>query len=197
MNSMKIGVGMFQETKLYKKGQIKLENFYSFESLRGQGEGGGLLTMVHENFEPVLIPNQNTSKMSENVLVVESNLGKSRVRYINAYGVQETAPISDKMEFLSILDQEIENAFSNQSLVCMQMDGNGKFGKEIINGDPNEISANGRLLLDLINRKSLVIVSCTDKCKGLITQIRVKGGKTERSVLDYFIVCQDFYSTVC
>ena len=191
---MKIGVGMFQETKLYKKGQINLENFYSFESLRGQGEGGGLLTMVDGNFEPVLIPNQNTSKMSKNVLVVESNLGKSRVRYINAYGVQETAPISDKMDFLSILDQEIENAFSNQSLVCMQMDGNGKFGKEIINGDPNEISANGRLLLDLINRKSLVIVNSTDKCKGVITRMRVKGGKTERSVLDYFIVCQDFYS---
>jgi hypothetical protein len=88
INLVTPGIAMFQETKLYKKGQIILKNYCSFESIREQGQGGGLLTLVHENFEPVFIPNGNTSKMSENVLVVEANLGKSRVRYINAYGVQ-------------------------------------------------------------------------------------------------------------
>ena len=37
--------------------------------------------------------------MSENVLVVESIIGRSRVRYINAYGVQESSSIQEKMEF--------------------------------------------------------------------------------------------------
>ena len=103
MNSFTPGVAMFQETKLYKKGQITLKNYCSFESIREQGQGGGLLTMVHENFDPVLIPIQNSSKMSENILVVEANIGKSRVRYINAYGVQESGSMREKMEFLSIL----------------------------------------------------------------------------------------------
>ena len=88
MNSFTPGVAMFQETKLYKKGQITLKNYCSFESIREQGQGGGLLTMIHENFEPVLIPNQNTSKMIENILVVEANICKSGFKYINAYGVQ-------------------------------------------------------------------------------------------------------------
>ena len=85
INSVMPAVGMFQETKLYKKGQIQLEKYCVFESIRGDKEGGGLLTMVQSNFEPVLVPLENELKMSENVLVVEANLGKARVRYINAY----------------------------------------------------------------------------------------------------------------
>ena len=88
VNTIKPAVGMFQETKLYKKGQFKLENYCIFESLRDEKRGGGLLTLVHSNFEPVLIPQKSEVKMTENILVVEAKLGQSRVRYINAYGVQ-------------------------------------------------------------------------------------------------------------
>ena len=140
INKVKPGVAMFQETKIYKKGKIKMDNYCIFESVRGEGEGGGLLTMVHENFDPVLIPNSNSAQICTNVLVVEASLGKARIRYINGYGVQETAPIGEKMEFLTSLDQEIENSFSNNCFVCIQMDGNGKFGKDVITGDPHEIS---------------------------------------------------------
>ena len=153
---------MLQETKLYKKGQIKMDNYCVFETVRGVSEGGGLLTMVHENFEPVLIPNTD-HKNSVNILVVEANLGKSRIRYINAYGVQENCTISDKMDFYSSLDLEIENSISNNCYLCLQMDANGKLGNEIIHGDPNQMSPNGRLVLDLVTRKSLVVVNSTDK----------------------------------
>ena len=140
VNKLRPGVAMLQETKLYRQGQIKIDNYCVFENLRGQSEGGGLLTMVHENFEPVLVPRKKTSKMDENILVVEAKLGISRIRYLNAYGVQENSSISDKIEFFSILDQEIENAFSTNCFMCLQMDANGKLGNEIITGDPNEIS---------------------------------------------------------
>ena len=194
MNTVKPAVGMFQETKLYKKGQLKLENYCIFESIRGEKEGGGLMTLVHSNFEPVLIPQKSDVKMSENILVVEAKLGQSRVRYVNAYGVQETAPVNEKMEFLTILDQEIEDAKNNDQMLCIQMDANAKFGSDIIHGDPNKISANGELLLELIMRKSLIIVNSTEKCSGVITRMRKKGNKTEESVLDYFIVCETFYN---
>ena len=194
VNTIKPAVGMFQETKLYKKGQLKLENYCIFESLRDEKRGGGLLTLVHSNFEPVLIPQKSEVKMTENILVVEAKLGQSRVRYINAYGVQETAPVNEKIEFLTVLDQEIEDAKSNNRMICIQMDANAKFGNGIIEGDPNKISANGELLLDLIKRKSLIIVNATENCSGVITRMRVKGNKTEESALDYFIVCETFYT---
>ena len=81
-------------------------------------------------------------------------------------------------------------------MVCLQLDANGKVGKEIINGDPHDISPNGRLLLDLIERKSLILVNGTDKCMGVITRLRDENGKIEKSVIDYFIVCPAFYSLI-
>ena len=59
-----------------------------FEKLRGQNDGGGLMTLVHNNFMPVLIPTQNGSKISQNVLVVEGVIGKIRIRFINKRQLQ-------------------------------------------------------------------------------------------------------------
>ena len=109
--------------------------------------------------------------------MVEANLGKSRIRYINAYGIQENSTILNKMEFYSSLDQEIEDASENNYYLCLQMDANGKLGKEIIRNDPYEMSPNGRLLCDLIRRKSLVVINGTDRCYGVITRMRMKGKK--------------------
>ena len=114
------------------------------------------------------------------------------MRYINAYGVQENATNCEKMEFYALLDQEIEDAFGRGCLICLQMDANAKIGSEIIMGDLNQISSNGQLLLELISRKSLVIVNATDKFTGIITLMKVKGKTTELAVLDYFIVCHTF-----
>ena len=62
ISQLKAGVLMLQETKLYKRGSIRLENMCIFEKLRGLNEGGGLMTIVHENFKPVQIPMENDSK---------------------------------------------------------------------------------------------------------------------------------------
>ena len=59
-----------------------------FEKLRGQNDGGGLMTLVHNNFKPVIIPTQNGSKISQNVLVVEGVIGKIRIRFINKRQLQ-------------------------------------------------------------------------------------------------------------
>ena len=50
------GVVMLQETKLKKKGTIKLKGFKVFENLRENKEGGGLMSIMHENINPVMIP---------------------------------------------------------------------------------------------------------------------------------------------
>ena len=63
-----------QETKLYRKGTMCFENYSCFEKVRGQSEGGGLMTLVHNSLNPVLIPTKSMSNMSLNVLVVETNL---------------------------------------------------------------------------------------------------------------------------
>ena len=82
--SLKPAVIMVQETKLYRKGTIKMKNFCVFEKNRENNDGGGLLTIIHENLEPVLIPTKNSSKISLNILVVEAKMSKRRIRFINS-----------------------------------------------------------------------------------------------------------------
>ena len=59
------------------------------------------------------------------------------------------------------------------------MDCNAKLGNELIPGDPNVMSNNGRFLWDIIQRRDCIVVNATKKCNGTITRSRMKGGKKE------------------
>ena len=50
------GVIMLQETKMKKTGVLRLSDFTVFEKLRDNSEGGGLMTLVHDNLKPIMIP---------------------------------------------------------------------------------------------------------------------------------------------
>ena len=68
------------------------------------------------------------------------------------------------------------------------MDCNAKLGKEIIKGDPHDMSSNGKLLWDIIQRRDCMVVNASEKCQGVITRSRLKNGVKEASVIDYIIV---------
>ena len=78
---------------------------------------------------------------------------------------------------------------NEDTAILIEMDGNLKFGDEIIKGDPNCMSENGKLMMGIIERKNLHIVNAMQLCEGIITRYAVKDGKEEKAVLDYFIVC--------
>ena len=69
------------------------------------------------------------------------------------------------------------------------MDANAKLGNMIIRQDPNEISQNGRLLLNIIERESLVLLNTSQQCRGVITRHRVTKENEEKSALDYMLTC--------
>ena len=70
------------------------------------------------------------------------------------------------------------------------MDGNLWAGKEIIPNDPRPQNKNGQLFEQFLKRNShLSVVNGLDLCEGLITRRRSREGKIEKSVLDFFIVC--------
>ena len=54
------GVIMLQETKLKKQGKIKLNGFVIFEKLRENNDGGGLMSIVHENLKPIMISDDHS-----------------------------------------------------------------------------------------------------------------------------------------
>ena len=68
------------------------------------------------------------------------------------------------------------------------MNFNAKLGKHVIRGDPNEMSKNGELLKEILDRHDSVVANATDKCKGLITRRRVTVLGIEESIIDYIIL---------
>ena len=74
------------------------------------------------------------------------------------------------------------------------MDVNAKLAKECIALDKHFRSSNGDLLFEFCERNNLVICNTTDLCQGTITRQRNTVNGVEKSILDYFIVCQEMFS---
>ena len=186
------GVFFVQETKLRKKNKIKHPNYVTFEYLRENNNGGGLLTAVHKSLNPVSV----STDTEEEVLVVEATIANKKVRLINAYGPQEDEKEDIKEDFYNRIDQEVKTSKLAGAMVCIEMDANAKLGSSFINGDPKEKSKNGRLLEDVVVENDLIVVNAMDICKGVITRYRQTVNSEEKSVIDYFIVCRRFFKII-
>ena len=61
---------------------------------------------------------------------------------------------------------------------------------DIIPDDPRPQNRNGKLFKEFLERNShLTVVNSLEVCNGLITRERLRDGKLEQSVLDFFVVC--------
>ena len=70
------------------------------------------------------------------------------------------------------------------------MDGNLWAGDAIIRDDPRPQNSNGLLFKKFFDRNPhLTLVNNLSLCEGLITRERKCKDKTEKSILDFFIVC--------
>ena len=182
-------VFMIQETKMKRKNQWIVDEYELFEKPRKGKEGGGILIGIRRNLDcstPVIVSDNDDDEVE--ILVVEVSFKSLTVRFLTAYGPQEEAPEDKVNKFYSTLEEEIIQCEKENCALIAELDCNAKLGNEIIKGDPNTISANGRILQDILERRECVVVNASDKCTGTITRSRMKGGSKEESVLDYVIV---------
>ena len=179
LNKFRPNVITTQETKLGKKGMIKLKGYQIFEQVRQGGQGGGLLTAVDHDLHPVLVSSGDDNDIE--VLTVQVKVGKNDVRIINAYGPQEDESKDKIYKFWTEVKNEVINAKDKTCLIVIQMDANAKVGKTTIKNDPHETSNNGRILLELVERQNLTIANALDTCKGVITRERKTAINEEKS----------------
>ena len=171
-----------------KKGLVKLPGYQLFEKVRESKGGGGLLTCVDEDLNPVLI---SSCKDDTEILTVEANLGNNKIRIINAYGPQEDDDIQDVLGFWQELEGEVIRAKDENCYIIIEMDANAKVGKKVIKEDQHNISSNGKIMLDFVERQGLIISNSMDICKGAVTREREVQNKIERSTIDYIITCEE------
>ena len=118
------------------------------------------------------------------------------VRLINGYSPQESDPCNEKIECFTAFESAIQSTKLKGDLICAELDANSKIGMENLSSDPHHISANGQMLMDVVNRNDLIIVNSTSKCIGTITRLRKTKTSDEKSVIDFFIVCQWFFELI-
>ena len=142
-------IGQFSINKKYHGLKTFFKNIISyviFEKIRKDCGGGGLLTVVHKNLEPISVGEDT----GEEVLVVEAKLANRKVRLINAYGPQETETEDKKKSFFNKMDEEIKGAKIAGTMVCVELDANSKLGSELNPGDPHPQSKDGKHLENLV-----------------------------------------------
>ena len=194
LKTFKPSLYFVQETKCRRKNKVSHPDYIIFEHIRKNCGGGGLLTAVHKNLKPVSVSDEDDTE----ILVVQGVIGNKPVRFLNGYGPQDESNSTEeeKFQFFNKLDEEIKSAKMAGTMLCIQMDANSKLGPEYVPGDPKQMSKNGKHLAKVIDENELIVVNGTQKCTGVITRYRRTVNSTEESVIDFFIVCRQFYSLV-
>ena len=149
INKIKPSVLTIQETKFMQYRMLKLEGYEIFENIRTETTGGGLLTAVDLDLNPFLISKHGDVE----IMVVQFEIIEIKLRIINGYGPQEDDDASRIKLFWHTIETEVEFAMEEGCLIIFQCDANAKVGYSVVKGDPNPMSSNGKILLDLINRK--------------------------------------------
>ena len=99
IQNFQVGAFFLQETKVSRKGQIKIENYEIFEVVRPNcPTGGSILTGVHKNLHPVFICG---GEEDIEILVVQAKIGYYNCQLINLYGPQEYEKIEERINLSS------------------------------------------------------------------------------------------------
>ena len=76
--------------------------------------------------------------------------------------------------------------------VIIEMDANSKLGSTYVENDPNEMSANGKILEGIIKRNGLIVANGVQgKSSGVITRRRSTVTNEEQSVIDYVLINEE------
>ena len=121
---------------------------------------------------------------------MQCELKDKKLRLINGYGPQEDDDVNKIKLFWNTVETEVDFALDEGCLVLIQCDANAKVGYNVVKNYPNPMSANGKILIELIEHKGLYLVNQDPNCSGTITRERIVNNKSEKSVIDYFIICE-------
>ena len=188
INDLKPSVFFIEETKLKEAGRLKLDNYIIFEKVRkNRINGGGIAIGCVRDLNPMWV---REGEDDVEALSVDIFVRQMKIRCCVAYGFKEGDAYEKKEAFWNYLDAEVMEAENAGAGLVIQFDGNLWAGEKIIPNVPRTQNKNGKLFEQFLERNShLTVVNALELCEGLITRSRLRNGKLEESVLDFFVVC--------
>ena len=188
LKELQPSVFFIEETKLKDAGRIKLKDYVIFEKPRTNNIcGGGIAIGCIKELNPVWV---NEGQNDVEALTINIFIRNMKIRCCVAYGFQENQENEKKDSFWNYLENEVIEAKKSGAGLIIQFDGNLWAGRKIVPNDPRVQNKNGKLFQHFLNKNShLTVANSLELCDGLITRRRIKNGKLEESVLDFFLVC--------
>ena len=184
-----------QETQVKRAGKIKTPSSQKYTwyelnrtKVAPKGEkGGGVAIGVQNSLEPSWI---NEGDDDSETVTVEIWIQGFPIRLICGYGPQEYDSTQRKDKFWQYLNNEVQNAKTDGAGVIIQMDANCWAGQKIIKDDPKPQNKNGKRFEHFLNlNPHLTVVNALPICEGLFTRIKNTKKGVQKTVIDFFVVC--------
>ena len=113
------------------------------------------------------------------------------LEFYSGCGPQENWQEDKRRPFFIALEAEIVKAEITGKSVIIEVDANSKLGKKYIPNDPHEVSPNGKILADVIERHALIVANGSRRCTGLVTRQRCTKNRSEKSCIDLVLLSSD------
>ena len=158
-----------------------------YEKVRECKSGGGLAIEILKSLNPVWIQDGGADV---EVMTVKIQTKNMQIRITNAYGPQEYDSYDKKTKFWNFLDEEVLQCQLDGSACVIMSDMNAWLGKSILKDDPNLQNENVQLFNEFLSRNpQMHLMNASEICEGAITRTRNANDRSERSILDFIIVC--------
>ena len=168
---------LFCETHLKDNKGLQIDGYSFCGKARNNGAGGGVGICVKNDHKCFIAPHQSARDLE--IIWVSVARGSENPLFIGVYyGLQESVSYEKITNELDLLREElIDIRRDGEILLCM--DANAKCG---LMGE--QISRNGRMMMELFDDTNMHIMNKSEKCVGLITR-QNRSKPQENSVIDY------------
>ena len=190
MNSKKLSIleifgGLKPQIAFFTETMLKTANGIDIEGRQRKNKScGGVGIMVNNEVRAHVTPHETDRDIE--ICWISVQRKEARPIFMAVYyGRQETR--NNREEMLKEMDnlaEEIRDKMEEGEVIVF-MDGNGKIG---LLGE--EISRNGKLLIDVFEECDLQIMNQSDKCKGKVTR-QNRRNEVQKSAIDFLVVTDE------
>ena len=134
----------------------------------------GLACCADDFVRGVYLKTDKTKSENAELIAVRLCFGLESIRLISACGPQVSDAKDEIEDFYDNLQIQLDRSVLEGDSVLSVGDLNANFGKTVINQGIHDMSANGKLLCDIIDKYNLCLVNTLKLCKGVFTRVNKK-----------------------